>query len=84
MINELIEQIGGRERLEEICAFTHTNGIEHCNRQEWQIMARDLLAVLDAKPVGVTISPTLAAMDEVSQVGIDVYTIPPSPSVNGE
>lgn len=49
MINELIEQIGGRGRLEEIRTFTHTNGIEHCNRQEWQIMARALLALLDAQ-----------------------------------
>jgi len=81
MINELIEQIGGRARLEEIRAFTHTNGIEHCNRQEWQLMARALLAVLNAKPAGVTISPTLAAMDEVSLVGIDVYTTPPAASV---
>lgn len=81
-IKELIDQIGGRERLEEIRAFTHTNGIEHCNRKEWQLMARALLAVLNAKPAGVTISPTLAAMDEVSQVGIEVYTTPQQSSAS--
>lgn len=49
MINEIIDQMGGRKRLEEIRAFTHTNGIEHCNRQESQLMALALLAVLDAQ-----------------------------------
>lgn len=76
MINELIEQIGGRDRLgfiAEDCAEARFSEIE--------AMARALLAVLDAKPVGVTISPTIAAMDGVSQVGIEVYTIPPAASV---
>lgn len=72
MINELIEQIGGRERLE----FIAGNAIS----RERSMMARALMAVLDAKPAGVTVSPTLAAMDEVSQVGVDVYTTPPAAS----
>lgn len=52
MINELIEQIGGRERLEFIA--------ENAISRERIIMARALLAVLDAKPVGtVSIVPDL-------------------------
>lgn len=46
MINKLIDQIGGRERLE----FIAENSIS----RERIIMARALLAVLDAKPVAFT------------------------------
>lgn len=74
MINELIDQIGGRERLEAFSAG------HYCSVFECRNMARALLAVLDAKPVGVTISPTIAAMDGVSQVGIEVYPSPPAAS----
>lgn len=82
MINKLIEQIGGRERLEALSSFkpSGSNSVNSASREEWMAMARAMLAVLDAKPAGVTISPTLAAMDEVSQVGIDVYTNPPAAS----
>lgn len=73
-VNELIEQMGGRERLEAFSAG------HYCSIFECRNMARALLSVLDAKPAGVTVSPTLAAMDEVSQVGIDVYTTPPAAS----
>lgn len=48
MINELIDQIGGRERLEEFIRQPLANGL---TRSEIMTMARALLAVLDAKPV---------------------------------
>lgn len=46
MINELIEQIGGRERLEAFSAG------HYCSVFECRNMASALLSVLDAKPVG--------------------------------
>ncbi len=46
MINELIEQIGGRERLQEIYA---DGFLKH---GESKLMASALLAVLDVKPLG--------------------------------
>lgn len=45
-INELIEQIGGRKRLEQIVEFG-----QHVPVPEAALMARALLAVLDVKPV---------------------------------
>lgn len=79
MINELIEQIGGRERLETILTWREKYAAPSrisLPLEEVEAMARALLAVLNAKPVGVTISPTLAAMDEVNEIGVDVYTTP--------
>lgn len=52
IINELIDQIGGRERLEQIKKSASSDA------NETVIMVRALLAVLDAKPVGtVSIEP---------------------------
>lgn len=53
MINELIEQIGGRERLEALASFrpSGSNTVNSASRDEWMAMARALLEVLDAKPV---------------------------------
>lgn len=45
-VKKLVEQIGGRERLEEIAA---DGFLKH---GESKLMARTLLSVLDAKPVG--------------------------------
>ena len=54
MIKELIDQIGGRDRLEQIKKSASSDA------NETVIMARALLAVLDAKPVGtVSIVPDL-------------------------
>ena len=91
MINELIEQIGGRERLEfiaEDCAEARFSEIE--------AMARALLAVLDAKPVGtVSIMQDLYAIPRrniatvnmrpdlvLSEMrdGDNLYTVPPAAS----
>lgn len=54
MINELIEQIGGRERLEALASFrpSGSNTVNSASHDEWMAMARALLEVLDAKPVG--------------------------------
>jgi len=46
MFNKLIEQIGGRERLEAFSAG------HYCSVFECRNMASALLSVLDAKPVG--------------------------------
>lgn len=74
MINELIDQIGGRERLEfiaEDCAEARFSEIE--------AMARALLAVLEAKPAG---EPSLASIDNlVLELGTKFHTIPPEASV---
>lgn len=50
MINELIEQIGGRERLAKLVAQYDEEG--YCDVQDDEVIAalRALLAVLDAKP----------------------------------
>lgn len=56
MINELIEQIGGRERLEFIA--------ENAISRERSMMARALLAVLDAPPVGWVDSEELRGIDK--------------------
>lgn len=49
-INELIGQIGGRERLEALASFrpSGSNTVNSASRDEWMAMARALLAVLDA------------------------------------
>lgn len=47
MINELIEQIGGRERLEQLSSYEHVGSVLG---HEIGDMARALLAVMDAKP----------------------------------
>lgn len=82
MINKLIEQIGGRERLEAFSAG------HYCSVFECRNMASALLSVLDAKPYAyefvtsgkkqVILSRTLPPvdMDEV----IKLYRIPPATS----
>lgn len=47
-INELIEQIGGRKRLEEISKF-HSGMVFPPSHDEIELMARALLSVLDAQ-----------------------------------
>ena len=51
MINELIEQIGGRERLEALASFrpSGSNTVNSASRDEWMAMARALLALLEAQ-----------------------------------
>lgn len=56
MINELIEQIGGRERLEFI--------VENAISRERIIMARALLAVLEAQAIGWVDSEEMRAIDK--------------------
>lgn len=67
-INELIEQIGGRERLE---AIVYAMGAEPCDADpildsvthgDIGKMARALLAVLDAKPVAYTHASEISNM----------------------
>jgi len=82
MINELIEQIGGRERLEYITL--HEARFSH----DTIIMARALLAVLDAKTVGylftgengMAISPVDWQCDGMKMQG-PLYLTPPAASV---
>lgn len=64
MINKLIEQIGGRERLEELSSFrpSGSNTVNSASRDEWMTMARALLAVLDAKPVAYTHASEISNM----------------------
>lgn len=72
-INKLIEQIGGRERLEAFSAG------HYCSVFECQNMALALLAVLDAKPVG---EPSLASIDNLElELGTKFHTIPTAASV---
>lgn len=52
MINKLIEQIGGRERLEFLSEYRPNVVKGQVNFREVKMMARALLSVLDAKPVG--------------------------------
>ncbi|QGF21998.1 hypothetical protein PQB85_gp41 [Erwinia phage Midgardsormr38] len=59
MINELIEQIGGRERLENIASG---NAFYCIQDDEGQLMARAMLAVLDAKPVAYTHASEISNM----------------------
>lgn len=84
MINELIDQIGGRERLEQYAFDKHM-----CNiNEEIRLMARALLAVLDAqeKPAGTvtayTINGVVVNRCKLS-IGDKVYTTPPAASVPG-
>lgn len=49
-MKELIEQIGGRGRLEAISKF-HSGMVFPPSHYEIEIMARALLAVLDVKPI---------------------------------
>ncbi|MDI3438328.1 hypothetical protein QLG07_02500 [Erwinia sp. V90_4] len=83
MINELIEQIGGRERLE----FIAGNAIS----RERSMMASALLAVLDAKPIaymhhsGQVVTREECCDDKVfsicCKVETPLYTTPPAASV---
>lgn len=87
-MKELIEQIGGRERLEQIVEFG-----EHV--PEAALMARALLAVLDAKPVGtVSIAMDWSTHRNIATVnmrpdlvlsemrdGDNLYATPPAASV---
>lgn len=92
MINELIEQIGGRERLESI---VYAMGAEPCDADpildsvthgDIGKMARALLAVLDAKPVGFVgksyaMTYYVPPMDVGVSIGDLIYTTPPADSV---
>ncbi|AXU94199.1 hypothetical protein CI789_02510 [Erwinia persicina] len=85
MINELIDQIGGRERLEEFIRQPLANGL---TRSEIMTMARALLAVLDGQENS-TIRKRKAllwlerqkmahpGMNEV-RYAIDLITVPPA------
>lgn len=83
-MKELIEQIGGRERLE----FIAGNAIS----RERSMMARALLAVLDAKPIaymhhsGQVVTREECCDDKVfsicCKVETPLYTTPPAASVN--
>lgn len=87
MINKLIGQIGGRERLEFIA--------ENAISRERIIMARALLAVLDAKPVAFTDDEELRNVkngtcgeifngdyiDKFDGQWLGVYLTPPAASV---
>lgn len=80
MINEIIEQIGGRERLEFI--------VENAISRERIIMARALLAVLDAQeePVafyanGAYYNTKRAALKDGAESVMPLYTTPPAASV---
>lgn len=84
MINELIEQIGGRERLEEMFDFFGLPATHGENR----LMARALLEVLDAqdKP-GLVLRPfgydgeTFIKADIDHHAAVAYYTTPPAASV---
>jgi hypothetical protein len=86
MINELIEQISGRERLQEIYA----DGF--LKRGESKLMAHALLAVLDAKPFaymhqsGQVVTREECCDDKVFSICCKVetppYTTPPAASVH--
>lgn len=81
MINKLIEQIGGRERLEELASFkpSGSNSVNSASREEWMAMASALLAVLNAKPAG---EPSLDSIDNLElELGTKFHTTPPAPSV---
>ncbi len=54
MINELIEKIGGRERLEFLSEYRPNIVKGQVSFREVKTMARALLAVLDAKPIAYT------------------------------
>ncbi|MBN1085583.1 hypothetical protein JNO12_12605 [Erwinia aphidicola] len=93
-INEFIEQIGGRERLEEISKF-HSGMIFPPSHDEIELMGRALLAVLDAKQVGITDNAEIECLlrGETANVmppnyrGVDkggevyIYATPPVASV---
>lgn len=78
-INELIEQIGGRERLAKLIAQYEEDG--YCDVKDDEVIAalRALLAVLDAKPVGEAITPSLASVDNLD-VGTKLYAAPQAAS----
>lgn len=77
MINELIEQIGGRERLEYI--LIHEVRFSH----DTIIMARALLAVLDAKPVGKFVNCGGIWYETDAHDGTPLYTVEPAASASG-
>lgn len=92
-INELIEQIG-RERLENIAQFHRSMSLPP-SHDEIESMARALLAVLDAKPVGtVSIAMDWSTHRNIATVnmrpdlvlsemrdGDSLYATPPAASV---
>lgn len=90
MINELIEKIGGRERLKEISfridMYGHGAGY---NPDEVGAMARALLAVLDAQEMPVAFyandayyNTESAALKDGAEEVIPLYTTPPAASVH--
>lgn len=90
MINELIEQIGGRERLAKLVAQYDEEGC--CDVQDDEVIAalRALLAVLDAKPAGYVRAgafdrmkdgrPAMIAYYPLSPDDVKLYTIVPAAS----
>lgn len=82
IINELIEQIGGRERLEEIAA---DGFLKH---GESKLIACALLAVLDAQEIPVAFyandayyNTESAALKDGAEEVMPLYTTPPTASV---
>jgi len=85
-VNELIEQIGGRERLEAISKF-HSGMIFPPSHDEIELMARALLAVLDAQEIPVAFyandayyNTESAALKDGAEEVMPLYTTPPAAS----
>lgn len=91
MINELIDQIGGRDGVEDMAEGNWPDSGFYDNVK---LMARALLAVLDAKPVGITDNAEVECLlrGEMANVmppnyrGVDkgdevyIYTVPQAAS----
>lgn len=72
-INELIEQIGGRKRLEKIASWSDVYGQDSnvmLPASEAEAMARAMLSMLDAKPVGY-ITPKCLKLMERDRINAD-------------
>lgn len=91
MINELIEQIGGRERLEKIASWSDVYGRDASvmlPASEAEAMASALLAVLDAQEIPVAFYANdayyyteSAALKDGAEEVMPLYTTPPAASV---
>lgn len=87
-INELIERVGGRERLEEIKYRTEMYGHgAGYTADEVELMARALLAVLDAQEIPVAFyandayyNTESAALKDGAEEVMPLYTTPPAAS----
>lgn len=81
-INELIEQMGGRERLEFLSEYRPNVVKGQVTFREVKLMARSLLSVLDAKPVGYFRNDARAVFRVWPTASDDcnnpAYTIPPA------